>query len=227
MAARREPGIGGLPANEYDPPWGHMGMGSTRLDIQQKKNSNRIRFVFHEDALDYSIEDGSGSRAFSVDYAEIGRDRQTLVERNQWLRNVGLLWLALGAGLTAYSLTTPDGLRVSIWLVVGAACYAFYRLRSTRFTLVSSDKGNLCVIDDADGARILDEIATRRARYLRNEYDFMPEGETAEQHRKRFNWLHREGVLSDEELAERLERVGLLDVPADTAASVPAGIRLN
>ncbi len=197
------------------------------MDIQQKKNSNRIRFVFNDDALDYSIEDGSGSRAFSVEYAEIGRDRQTLVERNQWLRNVGLLWLALGAGLTTYSFTVPDGPRVSIWLLVGAACYAFYRFRSTRFTLVSSDKGNLCVIDDADGARILDEIARRRASWLRNEYDFMPEGETPEQHRKRFNWLHREGVLSDEELAERLAQVGLLEAPVSRDESVPIGVRLN
>lgn len=197
------------------------------MDIQQKKNSNRIRFAFHDDALDYAIEDGSGSRAFSVDYGQIGRDRQTLVERNQWLRNVGLMWLALGAGLTAYSLTTPQGLRVSIWLVVGAACYAFYRLRSTRFTLVSSDKGNLCVIDDADGQRILDEIATRRAAYLRSEYDFMPAGETPEQHRKRFNWLHREGVLSDEELAERLAQVGAQDAPPLVTDAAPAGVRLN
>ena len=103
----------------------------------------------------------------------------------------------------------------------------FYRFRSTRFTLVPSDKCNLCVIDKADGARILDEIARRRASWLRNEYDFMPEGETPEQHRKRFNWLHREGVLSDEELAERLAQVGLLEAPVSRDKSVPIGVRLN
>src|SRR3546814_2055223 len=69
------------------------------MEIRQKKNSNKIRFVFGEEALDYSIEDSSGSRSYSVPYTDISRDRQTLVERNQWLGNVGMLWLLLGAGL--------------------------------------------------------------------------------------------------------------------------------
>src|SRR3546814_5249122 len=73
------------------------------MEIRQQKNSNKIRFAFGEEASDYSLEDSSGSRSYSVPYTDISRDRQTLVERNQWLGNVGLLWLLLGAGLTAFS----------------------------------------------------------------------------------------------------------------------------
>src|SRR3546814_16752851 len=73
------------------------------MEIRQKKNSNKIRFVFGEEALDYSLEDSSGSRSYSVPYTDISRDRQTLVERNQWLGNVGMLWLLLGAGRTIFS----------------------------------------------------------------------------------------------------------------------------
>jgi len=156
------------------------------MEIRQQKNSNKIRFAFGEEALDYSLEDGSGSRSYSVSYTDISRDRQTLVERNKWLGNVGLLWLVLGAGLTAFSFVGEGKPTVSIWLWVGAACYAAYRLRTTRFTIVPSDKGNLFVIDDADGQPILDEIASRRAR---------------------FKWLHKEGALSDEDL--QLRRSGL------------------
>src|SRR3546814_11021998 len=50
------------------------------MEIRQKKNSNKIRFVFGEEALDYSLEDSSGSRSYSVPYTDISRDRQTLVE---------------------------------------------------------------------------------------------------------------------------------------------------
>lgn len=70
-----------------------------------------------------------------------------------------------------------------------------------------TDKGNLLVIDDQDGPAILQQIAERRAAYMRSEYDFMPESESPEQHRRRYKWLHREGVLSDEELAQRLAAV--------------------
>src|SRR3546814_14876512 len=97
-----------------------------------------------------------------------------------------MLWLLRGAGLTSFSFTGDAGPKVSVWLWVGAACYAAYRYRITRFTIVPTDKGNLCVIDDADGQRILEQIESHRARQFRSEYDFMPEGDSPEQHRARF-----------------------------------------
>src|SRR5690606_1297887 len=70
-----------------------------RMEIAQRRNANRIRHVFGEQSLQYYQQDGSGSRSFNVDYMDISR---TLVERNDWLRNVGLLWLAIGAVMTAF-----------------------------------------------------------------------------------------------------------------------------
>src|SRR3546814_1085131 len=122
-----------------------------------------------------------------------------------------MLWLLLGAGLTIFSFTGDAGPKVSVWLWVGAACYAAYRYRITRFTIVPTDKGNLCVIDDADGQRILEQIESHRARQFRSEYDFMPEGDSPEQHRARFKWLHNEGALSDDELRPRMAKVDALD----------------
>jgi len=197
------------------------------VEINQKKNSNRVRYVFGEDELDYQVEDSSGSRSFSVAYSEISRDRQTLVERNSWLRNVGLMWIALGAVMTGLSLTSETGLKISFWLWVGLACYGVYHFRSTRFTIVPSERGNLLVIDDADGERILHEIATRRAAFLRREYDFLPEGESPEQHRGRFKWLHREGALSDDELSQRLSTVEALDASRLAPTGPEPGVRLN
>ena len=107
--------------------------GGRQVEIKQRRNSNRIGYAFGEDELQYSIEDGSGSRSFSVAYGDISRDRQTLEERNQWLGNVGLLWLALGAVLTAVNWFGDEPFVPSLWLWVGAGCYAVYRLRSTRF----------------------------------------------------------------------------------------------
>lgn len=197
------------------------------MEINQQKNSNRVRYVFGEDALDYLVEDGSGSRSFSVPYSEISRDRQTLVERNLWLRNVGLLWIALGVVMSALSLTGDAGLKVSFWLWIGLACYGVYHFRSTRFTIVPTERGNLLVIDGADGERILHEIATHRAAFLRREYDFLPEGESPEQHRGRFKWLHREGVLSDDELSQRLATVEALDSSRLAPTGPEPGVLLN
>ena len=110
---------------------------------------------------------------------------------------------------------------------VGAACYAAYRYRTTRFTIVPTDKGNLCVIDDADGQRILAEIESRRAQQYRSEYDFMPEGDSPEQLRGRFKWLHKEGVLSDDELRQRMVTVDALDPARVEQGGLEPVVRLN
>ncbi len=174
------------------------------MEIGQKRFSNRIAFTFHEEELDYRIEDSSGSRAFSVSYQDISRDRQTFEERNEWLRNVGLLWIALGVVLTGMSYFGEGPFRFSFWLLIGAGCWAVYKFRRTSFTLVPTEKGNLCVINDADGSRVLAEIASRRAASFRRHYDFLDPGETPQQQQNRYRWLHREGALSDEQLQQRL-----------------------
>lgn len=194
------------------------------MEIKQSRNSNRTRYEFGADRLHYQLQDTSGSRSFSVAYTDISRDRQTLEERNQWMRNAGILWLALGAAVTAANWIGGKGGMPSIWLLLGAACVLAWRFRTTRFTVVPTDAGNMFVIDDKDGELILKEMETRRARQFRDEYDFMPESETAEQHRNRFKWLHREGVLTEEELTQRLTMVGGNDGGFDEV-SAPPGTR--
>ena len=174
------------------------------MEIKQKRHANRIRFELGDEELNYSIEDGSGKRTFSVPYTDISRDRQTLEERNLWLRNVGLLWLALGAFLTIVNIVGKQDFTPSLWLLIGAGCYAVYRLRTTRFVLLPSGKGNLLVIDNDEGQRIVQEVESRRAQQLRRQYDFIDPDESPEQRRSSFSWLHREGAQSEDELRERL-----------------------
>ena len=177
------------------------------MEIKQRAQSTRIEYVFEEDRLRYSWQDSSGSRSFSVGYSEISRDRQTLLERTAWLRNAGLLWIGLGVLLTIINYYERQSAVPSIWLFIGAACYAAYHFRSISYTIIPSEKGNLLVIMNDDGSRILREIEERRADYFRREYDFFSGDEHPEQLRKRFNWLHSEGALSDEDLANRLRKV--------------------
>jgi len=178
------------------------------VEIKQSRNSNRIRYQFGEDELSYSLEDSSGSRSFSVQYTEVSRDRQTLEERNQWLGNVGLLWIALGAVLTAMSYFGAGPFRASFWLWIGLGCYAVYWFRRTKFTILPSEKGNLLVIDNADGPRLIQEIESRRAAQFLREYDFLDANETPQQQHRRFKWLHSEGALSQEEFQKRLAMIG-------------------
>ena len=185
------------------------------MEITQKRFSNQTRYRFGDERLEYSIKDPSGEREFSIAYMAISSDRQTLVERNTWLRNAGALWIVVGALLTWMKFTDDKpGFPVSIWLVIGIGCWIAYRLRTTQYIVLGSEKGNLYVIDDADGARILEQVKARRSAAMRAEYDFFPEGDTPERLRGRFNWLHREGALTDDEHKARLMLVDALDPPS-------------
>lgn len=94
------------------------------MEFSRKKHSNRVRYVFGGEEMDYTVKDGSASRSFSVAHSEISRDRQALEERNQWLRKEACSGFALWAGLMFLSLTGDKGLQVSFWLWVGLAGYA-------------------------------------------------------------------------------------------------------
>lgn len=182
------------------------------MEISQKRFGATTRYVFHDDRVEYAWKDSSGSRSFSVPYVDISRDRQTLTERNVWLRNAGWFWTALGVLLLAISLNEDSGAKGGLWLVLGLGCLAMYYAYPTKYTILPSDKGNLLVLDHGDSARrIVSEIEQRRAEQFREQYDFLPDGDNPAQLRNRFNWLHREGALSDSELEERLLRVQAME----------------
>jgi len=195
--------------------------------MKQSRHSNRIRYVFGEDEVQYSLEDGAGRRSFSVPYTQISRDRQTLEERNSWLRNVGLLWMLLGAGLTVASYVGEGPFKLSFWVWVGAFCYAVYYFRRTKFTILPSDKGNLFVIEDADGPGVIQELESRRAAQFLREYDFIDEDETPAQQLRRFKWLQSEGALSEEEFEKRVGMIEAVAVPDGSADAQESSRLLN
>jgi hypothetical protein len=198
------------------------------MEISQKRGAASTRYVFHDDRVEYAWKDSSGSRTFSVQYTEISRDRQTLTERNVWFRNVGYFWLALGLFLLVATWRDPGAQKGWLWSVLGAGCIAAYYGYPIRYRILPSEKGNLLVLDHGDTAdRIEAEIVSRRAAQFRAEYDFVPEGDSPEQLRNRFNWLHREGALTDEELQARLARVDTFGRDNHSEASEPEQRTLN
>lgn len=180
------------------------------MEIAQKRGLAKTRYVFNDERVEYAWQDSSTSRSFSVPYTEISRDRQTLTERNAWYRNLGVIWLLIGALLIVVSWSSADRSSVwsgVFWMLLGAASYGYFRFNVTRYVIIPSDKGNLLIIDDEKGERIVGEIESRRKAQFQAEYDFFPDGDSPEQLRKRFNWLHSEGALTDEEFKERVNRI--------------------
>lgn len=190
-------------------------MDKADMVIAQKRGSTKIRYAFHADRLDYALDSSDVGRTFSVEYTGISRDRESLTEKGTWYRNLGFFWMTLGVLLMVVSWTEPGGSTAGagwMWLCVGVGSYAFYRRGIKRFVVLPCERGNLLLLDDASGRRIIDEIERRRAARLRADHDFFPDDEPPEQLRRRFEWLRQEGALSDEEWMERASRVDAMEL---------------
>ena len=178
--------------------------------LTQKRAGAKTFFEFGEESLRYGLDDGSSSRTWTVEYAELSAEREHFVERSTWWRNVGAIWMALGAVLTVMDWSKTQVLGVSIWLPLGAACLVVYALRIRRYVIVPTPRANVLVIDDASAADILAELDRRRAAQLRDRFDYLSPDEIPEQQRHRVLWLQRQGSLDDHEVSARLLQIDLM-----------------
>ena len=94
------------------------------LRLEQKRAGAKTFFDFGEESLRYGLDDGNSSRTWTIEYAELAVDRERFVERNTWWRNVGAIWVVLGAVLTSMDWAKTQVFGLSIWLPLGAACLA-------------------------------------------------------------------------------------------------------
>jgi hypothetical protein len=179
-------------------------------EFTQKRFSTRTRFQLREDELRYELHTDNQSRTFTLSYAELSRDRETLTERNSWWRNVGVVWVLVGAFMAAADWMDSGALRVPIWVWLGAICLAVYQFRVTRFLIIPAERCNLLILDDAQRAAIVAALEARRAHQLRQRLDYISPNEHPEQQRQRMLWLQRQGVLDEHEISARMLQIDAL-----------------
>lgn len=176
------------------------------LEFQQSRFSHRTRFVFGERELSYLLSSELGRRVLRVPYQEVGRERGHLTMRHGWLRDLGLLCIALGMIFTAIEALGGWHFFQWVWMLWGFALLLGYRASAVHYIRLQTPQGELLIIEDEHANHILDALAERRAAYFKRTFDYSPLGASPEQLRARFEWLHREGALDDDELRERLRR---------------------
>ena len=178
--------------------------------LTQQRAGAKTFFEFGDESLRYGLDDGSASRTWTIEYAELSVEREHFVERSTWWRNVGGIWVVLGLVLTSMDWAKTQVFGLSIWLPLGAACLAWYAMRIRRFIVVPSPRTNVLVIDDVSAAGILAELDRRRAAQLRDRFDYLSPDESPEQQRHRVLWLQRQGSLDDHEVSARLLQIDLM-----------------
>ena len=173
------------------------------MDISQKKFSNKTKFEFEDESLKFTVKDKSGSQSFTVDYGSIPKDSGELEERNLWYRNVGGIWVLLGAFFIVSRYFETGEFRNSIWLVIGLICLITYWVAKTAYTVIDTEKGRLYIIKNKQHDEIISEIDARRKGQWLSWYGSLNLENNPEREINKFKWLLNEEVITKEEFNEK------------------------
>lgn len=177
------------------------------MDKSQKKFSNRTNFEFGDDLLKYTLKDSSGSRTFSIEYGAISTDSGELEERNAWYRNVGFLWILIGAIVIYTHFADTGEVRGSLWFTLGLICIAMYWILKTSYTILDTEKGRIFIIKDAAHDEILDTIDARRKKQWFEWYGTIDYGNDPSKEVGKFQWLLDRDAISEDVFLESKRRI--------------------
>lgn len=194
------------------------------MEVKQKKLGHEHTFTFEDEFVNVAYKDRSGACDIDVRYESIPEKTSIQIERNEWIRNVGYLWLAIGILQVSFAVLSDRPLTgTGFWVLVGTACLLWYRFRQIQFTVLQSDQGAILVINDNQHDQILGELKSRRIRRLREAYGEVDFSNDVRHELEKFRWLERTGALSRDEAAAKIA-----EIEANTKNSrSPAGDVLN
>lgn len=72
------------------------------MEVIQKKGKNKHTFRLGQEQFEYAYEDASGKGDAEIYYGDLPLKRSEQIEQNDWLRNVGVLWILLGLFQSGY-----------------------------------------------------------------------------------------------------------------------------
>ena len=184
----------------------------------QKRRDTLIKFDLRTDFVDYDIRDKSGTAGFRVAYGALPHRVDERNYRNEWLRNVGLLWVIIGVILAVLRFSN-DGTPFSIWLPVGLGCLLWYWLTIERYSALETPEGKILVLKDRQHDEIITELVNRRIAELKRRYAFIDHDNDKTSELNKLNWLVDNKVVTEEEfklLKAELENPALLSDEGST-----------
>lgn len=181
------------------------------MELVQKKGSNKHTFTFHDDYFNYAVEDKNGSLDENFRYIDFPNKSSVVIERNEWLRNVGALWIVIGLFQLGSAMYAGDPLSgKGFWMVIGILCIGWSYFSTIKYSVFAMDPIKVYVIQERYHDVIVEEIKGRRIQQLRKYYgDVDPENDP-ENEIEKFRWLQKEGVISEEELKQKIAEIEFL-----------------
>lgn len=181
------------------------------MEFIQKKRGVKQTFTLRDDHFNYAYEDKSGSGDIDINYVDFPQKSSVSIEQNEWLRNVGLLWIALGVAQIGWAIFNDLSLSgKGFWLMVGMACVLWAHFSKTRYSVFRTERGNVLVMQNKQHQQIVETLHARRKAQLLDWYgDVNPDNELENEIRK-FQWLVEQDVMTQAESEQKISQAQLL-----------------
>ena len=178
------------------------------MEITQKKGAVKHTFIFGDDFLNFAYKDKSGSGDRDVPYGNFPKKSSEVNEFNEWLRNVGLLWIGVSVVLIGLALNNGEPLTgKGFWMMMGLGCVAWAHYTKVVYTVFETEKGGVFIIQNKDHDTILEEIKKRRREQLLKWYGDINPDSTLENETNKYNWLCDQDVISAEEAEQKIAQL--------------------
>lgn len=91
----------------------HESPTSVPMRMAQQRAGAKTFFDFGEESLRHGLDDGSASRTWTIEYADLSAEREHFVERSIWWRNIGLIRVGVGTVVVAMAWFADQAFRPS------------------------------------------------------------------------------------------------------------------
>lgn len=178
------------------------------MEVIQKKGKNKYTFSLEDEQFNYTYEDSSSKGDVDVDYGDLPLKISEQVEQNEWLRNVGLLWIGIGVFQSAYgSFINGTFYFDPMWIFIGAICLAWATFSKVTYTVYKTEGANIFIIKDKQHDELISELMKRRKEQLSTWYaDINMENDIVNETNK-FKWLVKQNVLTEDVARQKIEEL--------------------
>ena len=173
--------------------------------ITQKKNGNKISFDFQEEYFLYTIKDSNQTQSLKVPYISVQTDTiDEFVEKNDWFRNVGFLWIILWwYHYFVYWYTWE-------WLLLWIIMLVVYTVRTTNFSILNSSEWRVLIIQDEQNCEIIGKIQSEKRKILREKLFLLDKNNSPENELEKYTYLKYEKAITEEEFTKISEELLML-----------------
>lgn len=175
------------------------------MEFAQKRMATQTWFTFGERELKHRVRDNSGEIEFSIEYGAIPAQKRIVFSRNNWLRNIGVIWCVLGVIMIGLDVMGgAAGIGSGFWLFIGLGCLAFYRLTWGEFTVLDTNEGPIWIVRDKQHDAIMSAIADKRKTHLLAWYRSFDFSDDPQREIHTIEWLMKQDALSKVEGESRI-----------------------